>query len=493
MKLNQISLALAALAAVPAFAAVGSLQTLYGVTPANTVYVSGASALSGSFANVVGANCTGGSANVKSLKIGGGTSDGRVTVCTTSSTDGQFAGPFAVVKRDTNGSFDGVGPVIDQSGLTKWADVANCDSTALNCALDSTTVRVPHAGLTDVDTNVWVGMANTGALSIPVTDPSTTGTVLNGGFAGQGFGVMVSESLYNAMMAKQVAEGRLPVSAGSASCVAGNFTPGACQPSISKEEYAAIVDGNNFNYVANGALSGDAGVINLCRRVETSGTQASSNVYFLNNSCGAASPTFGAKPPKTVDLVNSPTAVAFNSSSGDLVTGNYDDFGGAFGLFEGSGTGDARNCVIRRNAGKNPNNVADTLGTYAAGWISLENAPAAGWKLVKLDGVSPNAVQVPVASDTDGNADGWMADANQRTNVVKGYYDAAPELEMLWPSTTPYGTFLTSLKNTFANPALVSLRGVFQANGVFTHAGNETKVHKGTRNGNFCAPQALAE
>ncbi|MHB1144100.1 MAG: hypothetical protein ACYCZS_04305 [Thiobacillus sp.] len=494
MKLSQIALAVASLAAVPAFAATGSLQTLYGVTPANTVYVSGASALSGSFANVVGANCTGGALNVKSLTVGGSTSDGRVTVCTTSSTDGQFAGPFAVVKRDTNGSFDGVGPVIDQSGLTKWADVANCDSTALNCALDSTTVRIPHAGLTDVDTNVWVGMANTGALSIPVTNPATTGTVLNGGFAGQGFGVMVSESLYNAMMAKQVAEGRLPVSAGSASCVAGNFTPGACQPSISKEEYAAIVDGGNFAYVANGALSGDAGVINLCRRVETSGTQASSNVYFLNNSCGNASPTFGFKSPKTVDFSGGGVnPVAFNSSSGDAVTGNYDDFGGAFGLFEGSGTGDARNCVIRRNGGKNPNNVADALGTYAAGWISLENAPAAGWKLVKLDGVSPNAVQVAVANDTDGNADGWMADTNQRTNVVKGYYDAAPELEMLWPSTTPYGTFLTSLKNTFANPALVSLRGVFQANGVFTHAGNETKVHKGTRNGNFCAPQALAE
>ena len=495
MKLSQIALAVASLAAVPAFAAVGSLQTLYGVTPANTVYVSGASALSGSFANVVGANCTGGSTNVKSLTIGGSTSDGRVTVCTTKSTDGQFSGPFAVVKRDTNGSFDGVGPVIDQSGLTKWADVNNCDSTALNCALDSTTVRVPHAGLTDVDTNVWVGMHNTNALSIPVTDPATTGTVLNGGFAGQGFGVMVSESLYNAMMAKQVAEGRLPVSAGSASCVAGNFTPGACQPSISKEEYAAIVDSQNFAYVANGALSGDAGVINLCRRVETSGTQASSNVYFLNNSCGNATPTKGFKLPKTVDLVNSPTAVAFNSSSGHAVTGNYDDFGGAFGLFEGSGTGDARNCVIRRNGGKNPNNVADALGTYAIGWISLENAPAAGWKLVKLDGVSPNAVQVKAtaATDTDGNVDGWMADTNQRTNVVKGYYDAAPELEMLWPSTTPYGTFLTSLKNTFANPSLVSLRGVFQANGAFTHAGNETKVHKGTRNGNFCSPQALAE
>jgi hypothetical protein len=492
MKLSQIALAVAAVAAAPAFAATGSLQTLFGVTPANTVYISGASALSGSLTNVVAANCAGGSANVKSLTINGSTSDGRVTVCTTSSLDGQFAAPFAVVKRDTNGSFDGVGPVIAQTALTKWADVNACDDVNSRCGLDSTTAIVPHAGLTDVDTNIWIGANNTGALSIPVPT-NTANTVFNGGFAGQGFGVMASESLYNAMMAKQKAEGRLP-----ADCVAGDFTAGKCQPSISKEEYAAVVDGNNFAYVANGALSGDAGVINLCRRVETSGTQASSNVYFLNNSCGNANPTFGFRSPKAVDFSGGGVnPVAWNSASGDAVTGNFDDFGGAFALFEGSGTGDARNCVIRRNNGNNPNNVADGLGTYAIGWISLENAPAAGWKYLKLDGVSPNAYQVPVGSTADvaggGAADGWAQDGNQRINVVRGYYDAAPELEMLWPSSTGFGTFLTTLKNTFANPAAVNTRGIFQANGVFTHAGNETQVHKGTRNGNFCAPQALAE
>ncbi len=499
MKLSQITVAVASLAVVPAFAAVGSLTALYGVAPANTVYVSGASALSGSFANVIAANCTGGAANVKSLTINGSTSDGRVTVCTTSSTDGQFGAPFAVVKRDTGGSFEGVGPVIDQSGLQKWADVSNCNDVSLQCGLDTTTVRVPQAGLSDVDSNVWVGMANTGALSIPV--PTPTSTVLSGGFAGQGFGVMVSDSLYNAMMAKQVAEGRLPASAGGVACVAGNLTPGACQPSISKEEYTAVVSDGLFTYVAPAAvgatsnpLTGSLDTINLCRRVETSGTQASSNVYFLNNSCGNATPTKGFKPPKTVDFSGGGVnPVTFSSGAGDAVTGNYDDFGGAFGLFEGSGTGDMRNCVSRRNSGKNPNNVVDTLGTYAIGWISLENAPAAGRQYLKLDGVSPNAVQVALANDTDGVVDGWMADTDQRRNVVKGYYDAAPELEMLWPANTTIGTFLTSLKNTFANPAAVNTRGIFQANGVFTHAGNETQVHKGTRNGNFCSPQALAE
>jgi hypothetical protein len=489
MKLSQIALAVAAVAAAPAFAATGSLQALFGVSPANTVYISGASALSGSLANVVAANCAGGAANVKSLTINGSTSDGRVTVCTSSSLDGQFAAPFAVVKRDTNGSFDGVGPVIEQSALTKWANVNNCNDVTLQCTLDSATAIVPHAGLSDVDTNVWIGSNNTGALSVPVPT-NTANTVFNGGFAGQGFGVMVSESLYNAMMAKQKAEGRLP-----ADCAAGDFTAGKCQPGISKAEYAAVVDAGNFNYVANGALTGDAGVVNLCRRVETSGTQASSNVYFLNNACGYASPTFGFKSPKKAG--DSGSFIAFNSGSGDAVTGNYDDFGGAFGLFEGSGTGDARNCVIRRNGGKNPNNIADALGTYAIGWISLENAPAAGWKYLKLDGVSPNAYQVPVGSAADlaggGAADGWAQDASQRITTVRGQYDAAPELEMLWPSATAYGTFLTTLKNTFADPTKVNTRGIFQANGAFTHAGNETQVHKGTRSGNFCAPVVLAE
>jgi hypothetical protein len=490
MKLKHIALAVAALSVAPAFAAVGSLNALYGVTAARTVYFSGASALSGSLAAVVAKNCTGGSTNVKSLTIGGSTSPGRVTVCTTSSIDGQFAGPFAVVKRDTNGSFDGVGPVITQSPLTTWANVNNCDSTLLQCALDTTTPIIPNAGMSDVDTNVWIGMSNTGALSIPVPPIGST-TVISSGFAGQGFGIMASEELYKAMQTKQKADGTLP-----STCVVGDFTAGACQPSISKEEYAAVVDGGNFAYVANGALTGTAGdIINLCKRVQTSGTQSVSNVYFLNNSCSNASPTSGFKGPKAVDLVNSPTAVAFNNAN---IVGNWDDNGGAFGLFEGSGTGDARNCVIRRNAGQNPNLVADSLGKYALGFLSLENAPAAGWKYLKLNGVSPNANQVVVGSAADiaggGAADGWAQDANQRINVVNGVYDISPEFEMLWPTSTPFSTFLTTLKSTFADPTAVNTRGIFQANDpVNTHALFPTQVHKGTRGGNFCAPQALAE
>ncbi|MBL0943569.1 MAG: hypothetical protein IBJ04_04520 [Hydrogenophaga sp.] len=483
MKLKHIAAIASLAAAAPAFAATGSLQALYNVTAARTVYISGASALTGSLASAVGALCQGGVANVRTLSVGGSTSDGRVFVCTTSSAGpaaGVFNAPFAVVKRDTNGSFDGVGPVINGSALTTWANVGNCDDVALNCARDTTTAIVPNGGLSDVETAIWRGLSNTGALSQPV--PVPTGITLETGFAGQGFGIMVSEELYKAMQTQQKAAGRLP-----STCTVGDFTAGACQPSISKAEYTAVVRGDAFNYAFNATLTGTNDPINLCRRVETSGTQAASNAYFLNNPCGNGNPTFGAIPPKAVDFSGG-TAVSWtNGVPGATVSGNYDDFGGQFGLFEGSGTGDARNCVIRRNSGNNPNNVADGLGKYAIGFISLENAPAAGWKLIKLDGVSPNAYESTAAG-------GWTVDNDQRRTVVQGRYDLAPEFELLYPTNSPFAGFFSALKTAFSTPSVLNTRGIFiSPAGANTYTAFPTQVAKGTRAGNFCAPQSLTE
>jgi hypothetical protein len=477
MNLRHIALASAVVAAAPAFAATGSLNALYGVTAARTVYMSGASALSGSLAAAVGSLCTGGSTNIKSLSIGGSTSDGRVIVCTTSGAGAAagFTGPFAVVKRDTNGSFDGVGPVIAGTALTKWANVNNCDSTALTCVLDSTTAIVPHGGLSDVETDLWRGLNLTGALSQAVPTPS--GITLEKGFAAQGFGVMVSEELYKAMQTVQKADGRI-----ASTCTVGDFTTGACQPTISKAEYGTIVRGDNFAYASSVSLTGTSNPINICRRVETSGTQATSNAHFLANACANANPTKGFVAPKAVDLVNSSTAVAWSSSAGNAVTGNYDDFGGFVGLFEGSGTGDAKNCVKRRNSGNNPNNVADAaLGKFAIGWVSLENAPEAGWKYVKLDNVSPNFL--PNGS----------ADANRRANVARGQYEAMFEFEMLYPTSSSFAGFFGALKGAFSDPTVLNTAGIVVAPGAFTNAANPDHVAKGTRGGNSCAPQSMVE
>ena len=124
MKLSTISFAVAAVAALASAPASASLLSQFNVPVANTMYMSGASALTGSLTAVMAKLCTGGADNVRTLTIGGGTSDGRVFVCTTSGVAGaQFAGPFALVKRDTDGSVAGVGPVISQTNLVRWADI----------------------------------------------------------------------------------------------------------------------------------------------------------------------------------------------------------------------------------------------------------------------------------------------------------------------------------------------------------------------------------
>ena len=477
MKLHQIALASAALAL--SSSAFASLNSEFGVNNANLIYISGASALSGSLQAAITPLCTGGTANIRALTVDGATSNGRVIVCT-SSPAGVAAGtlpvngPFAVIKRDINGSFDGVGPVISGTPFAEvgkgFADAATC--TAANCvSTDNTTA--PDAGLTDVETAIWRGLNQTNTLSQPV--PESVGITSVGGFAGQGFGLMVSEALYTALQNQQKADGRL-----ATTC--SGFTAGPCQPSISKAEYAAIAQDGVFSYVFNAALTGSTDKpINLCRRVETSGTQATSNIQFLNNACANTATSGGVRSPKKVDFVNSTTAVAFSSAAGDNVTGNWDDNGGAFGVFEGSGTGDARNCVIRRNSGKNPNDVADTLGNFAIGWISLENAPASGWKYVKLDGTSPNATKAGVA------------DGKQRQNAIDGLYDAVFELELLYPTANPKAAFFGALKDAIANPNVLDTRGIYVTPGAYTNAGYPLQVSKGTRGGNSCAPVSLSE
>lgn len=425
-----------------------------------------------------------------------------VTVrCTSGTYDSGFhaayppyqGGPFAIIKRDTDGSFAGMGNVINQTPITGW-----CDTTGIN----GTHAIAPDAALIDVNIEVWIGMNNTGALSIPV--PDVWGTLQDKVFAGQGFGIMVSDNLYQAMQNVQADDGRLPANCDSDTNNDGafdvtNLTPGQCQPSISKAEYAAIVDSDNFAYTNSPALTGTTNPVNLCRRVETSGTQVASNAYFLNNSCGNANPTSGFKQPKRV-------AFPFEGGNGVVVasggvSGNYEEFPGAFSIFEGMRTGDIHNCISRRNLGQDPDGTADaSLGKYAIGVVSLTNPLATGRQYVKLDGVSPNAYQVPVGSAADiasgGTADGWAQDGTNRITTVKGYYDFASEFEMLSVNDLRLYSPLRKIRDTFANPQVMRENGVFQANNagsIFTHADNPTKVHKGTRYSNFCAPQTLHE
>lgn len=162
----------------------------------------------------------------------------------------------------------------------------------------------------------------------------------------QAFGVAVSRDLYAALQTKQ----------GLSACTADTLTP-ACQPTVSRAQYASIasISTNSAKLDINSLFGVPAGKLTLCRRVSTSGTQAASNQFFLNNLTGNG-PNTGAEVP----------ADAATYGAGVLAT---------FEVKEGAGTSNARDCL----------NAAG----YGIGVLSLENVPAAstGYRFVKLNRV----------------------------------------------------------------------------------------------------------
>lgn len=162
----------------------------------------------------------------------------------------------------------------------------------------------------------------------------------------QAFGVAVSRDLYAALQTAQ----------GLAGCTADTLTP-ACQPTVSRAQYASIasVSTNSAKTDINSLFGVPAGKLTLCRRASTSGTQAASNQFFLNNLTGNG-PNAGLEAP----------ADAATYGPGVLAT---------FEVKEGAGTSNARDCL-------------NATG-YGIGVLSLENVPAAstGYRFVKLNRV----------------------------------------------------------------------------------------------------------
>lgn len=192
----------------------------------------------------------------------------------------------------------------------------------------------------------------------------------------QGFGLIVSPSLYAAMQAKGIADGKIDAACTTAS------TDVKCQPSMSSADYAGLLSGTVKS--AKAFLKSDADdAITVARRVVYSGTQAASNIFFLNQ----------AGYNKKTELSSFLAPLGAKAASGtDFVT-----------IVEGNTTGDVRNAV--RNA-----------TGYAVGVVSLENLPTSSSvlpaKYVKIDGHSP-----------DVNAAGVIgtAAAKNRISLQNGY------------------------------------------------------------------------
>lgn len=193
-------------------------------------------------------------------------------------------------------------------------------------------------------------------------------TLLGGSGSGLGtgllsFGIVATQGLYEALQASQ-------------GLSVGSLTE-ANIPSLSVEEVASIFAGNLLSL---GALQGqptsttysDNDTIHICRRVSTSGSQATTEVVFLNQRCNA---NVAGAAGATLDT-NGSTSVL-----GDLV-------------FEGSGSGNVVSCM---NFWETDGADSDTLEDgHAIGLLSTETRITGTneFRYIKLDGFSPSIENV---------------------------------------------------------------------------------------------------
>jgi hypothetical protein len=190
----------------------------------------------------------------------------------------------------------------------------------------------------------------------------------------QGFGVIVNPALYTALITKNIAEGKLPASCASSQTVGGttDVVTFECQPTITRAEYAGVITGT-VDSSAKLLGTADTTKLVLARRVDSSGTQATSNIFFA----GLAGYNAKVKAP----LVDG-YATVLGTANGQQGTVSVN---AGFDVIVNSTTGDVITAV---------SNTAD----YRLGVVSLENtysmtksaSKLKGALFVKIDGASPN-------------------------------------------------------------------------------------------------------
>ncbi len=231
----------------------------------------------------------------------------------------------------------------------------------------------------------------------------------------QGFGVMVNDKALQALIKREVAAGHM-----AADCLTIGATNGttstltaACQPNLSHADMAALISGKATAALISGD-STDTTAIAYYRRVDFSGTQASSNIQF-----GGQAATEGFKAADILAGKVKPTGYLTLSSAGASPDANGQftatSADGKFLTRAYVGSGD----VIAGSTTATPPTIGVSTDTtnYAFGVVSLEKVWVAtktssalkGASWVKIGGISPNF-------DASGNND-----TTHRVGMLNGY------------------------------------------------------------------------
>ncbi len=375
MKIRSIAFAALAVISGQAFALSPAQVADAGTTK---VFVSGASALRNVIGGLFTGNCEA-DLDVYYSNIGtfGGvafTANGdahRVYACTMKATSPILPGKkVALFKSDIGGSGQGVFPVYfggAEGAVRSFLNTSTCDArtagAAPNYRCSGEQTQVPMAGLSDAEPALFKGF------NVPKDDPNYPPSGLDETQLGDlsiaplfqtVFAVAVNKSLRDAMQTKQglVSGSDLEVDRPSISLIeATSYFNGSLSDPASGLGWQPIVAADN----------GKKGTrVNICRRVDGSGTQASANAFLLQFPCNSSA--------------GAPADASFSDSGLSNAVASVGPTGNVF-VFEGSSTGNVISCL----------GAAEDTAAYAIGHVSKENSESGSkWRHVKLDGIAPS-------------------------------------------------------------------------------------------------------
>jgi ABC-type phosphate transport system substrate-binding protein len=416
---------------------------------------------------------------------------------------------IAFHKESQGGSSNGVVPLITvakgQAHALRWFDVGQLG--AADCVTSTVAVAglitytnhsaCPTTMLTPVDTAGSAGAAGTfdihggisdnePAVAYPPPAGDAARLLSNPGLAIV-FGVPVTTKLYRALQQTQFGVG---------SACDGNDTLESCVPSLTRSQVRSlynqtITDWSVFKNAAGTAMTAlatdppaDTGV-RICRRVASSGTQASYETYWLHERCtvlGAIAPFAGPDDDSTVD----DTVYSANQfAAGSLVNA-------------APSSGNVRSCFLSANTGD----------FWAVGVLSTEvtdsnyNSGNAGFRFVAVDGAAPNLKNV-----ANGDYDFFTENTvNRVSNTFAGNVgaiaDGTPTREIveLIDERLSNQTVLINLNNTFdarpwGNGGVLALSSfTTPQTAPYTDADmTANPVNTQSRNGNSCMPPTMVK
>lgn len=302
-----------------------------------------------------------------------------------------LVGKILIKKRDRDGSGVGVGPLQSNVPIS-FVTVSNATCATVGggptipapeggnvatfgCTATYTDSHVAELGTSDIEPDKFFD------INTPVIDGGTPFPYVNGvAFGAQAslaalvFNTPVTLNVRNALQRVQFAStshchpDNVDYGATSTVSITGRAAPTwgeteECMPSLTRSEIDSILTGRIVQWTqllqSNGtAIPGLTGPVQICRRVNGSGTQATINALVSSFPCDAN------RADNSLDIVKP------RDPNGTTVIGN-------------SGSGDVDNCLHNFAASANPN---------AIGVLSVEGRNTGNnrnWRYIKIDGAAP--------------------------------------------------------------------------------------------------------